>query len=220
MHPMARPSRTLQDAVALERRVRFEIGREIRDARLDGGISQRRAAVQVGMSHTQFGRIERGQVRKVTVGQLCRACAAVGLMLHVRAMPGADLALDSGQLAVLGRLRRELPASVPVRTEVPIPLPGDRRAWDAVLGLSPEEAAVEVEARLRNLQGLERRCALKLRDSGIRVLVLLLADTPHNRRMLELHREDLRASFPLDTGQVMAALRAGTTPMASGIVVL
>jgi hypothetical protein len=38
--------------------------------------------------------------------------------------------------------------------------------------------------------------------------------------MLELHREDLRASFPLDTRQVMASLRAGNTPEASGIVAL
>jgi hypothetical protein len=101
-----------------------------------------------------------------------------------------------------------------------MPMPGDRRAWDAVLGLEPEDTAVEAEARLRDIQGLDRRCALKLRDSGLRLMVLLVADTPHNRRILELHREDLRASFPLDTRQVMATLRAGRTPIASGIVVL
>jgi len=51
-------------------------------------------------------------------------------------------------------------------------------------------------------------------------MVMVVADTPQNRRMLELYREDLRAAFPLDTRQVMAALRAGRTPRASGIVVL
>ena len=101
-----------------------------------------------------------------------------------------------------------------------MPLPGDRRAWDAVVGLEPDEVAIEAEARLRDIQALDRRCALKSRNSGIRCMVLLVADTLHNRKMLELHREDLRASFPLDTRQVMAAVRAGKTPEASGIVVL
>ena len=217
---MPRPSTVLQEADALARRVRFEIGREVRGARLDGGISQRDAAARVAMSHTQLGRIERGQIDDLTVKQLAQACAAVGLLLHVRAIPGTGVALDTGQLVLLGRLRAQLPRGVRVRTEVPIPLPGDRRAWDAVLGLDPSDTAVEAEARLRDLQAVDRRCALKLRDSGTQHLVLLVADTPHNRRLLELHREDLRANFPLDTRAVMRSLRAGRTPEASGIVVL
>jgi transcriptional regulator with XRE-family HTH domain len=220
MRGVPRPSLILQDADALARRIRFDIGREVRDARLDGGISQRNASSRVGMSHSQFGRIERGQIEEVTVEQLSRACAAVGLRLSARAVPGSGVALDAGQLALIGRLRSQLPPWVRVRTEVPIPLPGDRRAWDVVLGLDPDDTAVEAEARLRDIQALDRRHGLKLRDSDINVLVLVVADTPHNRRMLELYREDLRASFPLDTRQVMAALRKGRTPEASGIVVL
>jgi hypothetical protein len=54
----------------------------------------------------------------------------------------------------------------------------------------------------------------------MRVMVLLVSDTSHNRRMLELYRQDLLASYPLDTRQVMASLRAGKTPPESGIVVL
>jgi transcriptional regulator with XRE-family HTH domain len=104
---MARQSTILQDANALERRIKFEIGRDVRGARLDGGVSMRRASARVGMSHSQFGRIERGQIEELTVGQLCRACAAVGLLLHVRAIPGTGTALDAGQLALLGRLRSE-----------------------------------------------------------------------------------------------------------------
>ena len=51
-------------------------------------------------------------------------------------------------------------------------------------------------------------------------IVLLLADTRHNRRVLREHREALRSTFPLDTRAVMAALRAGELPSANGIVVL
>jgi hypothetical protein len=65
-----------------------------------------------------------------------------------------------------------------------------------------------------------RRCALKMRDGGIRIVILLVADTIANRRMLALHREDLRTNFPLDTREVLLKLAAGKPPAASGIVVL
>jgi transcriptional regulator with XRE-family HTH domain len=196
------------------------MGREIRTARLDAGASLRTAAGRVGISHAQLGRIERGEVDDPTIRQLSRACSAVGLQLLVRAMPGSGAPLDAGQLALIGRLRRVLPVAVPVRTEVPIPLPGDRRAWDVVLGLDPDSMPIEAEARLRDIQALDRRCALKLRDSSFDRMVLLNSDTPHNRRILELFREDIRSSFPLDTRAVLLYLRQGKTPPSSGIVVI
>lgn len=174
----------------------------------------------MGLSHSQLRRIEVGKIDRLTVAHLGRGCAAVGLKLLVRAVPGNGVALDAGQLALMNRLRAELPAQVPVRTEVPLALPGDMRAWDAVLGLDPDDAGVEAEARLRDAQALTRRCELKLRDSGLHRMVLLVGDTAHNRRFLELYREDLRGSFPLDTRAVLRALRLGRTPDASGIVVL
>ena len=217
---MARRSAVLQEADALTRRVRYEIGREIRDARLSGGSSLRVAGARVGMSHTQLRRLEAGVIEHVTVEQLSRGCAAVGLRLLVRTAPGPGPALDAGQLALIGRLRAVLPSSVRVSMEVPIPLPGDRRAWDAVVGLDPRAVPVEAEARLRDIQSLERRSALKLRDSAFDRLILLVSDTANNRRILEAYREDLRASFPVDTRAVLADLRRGQTPAASGIVVL
>lgn len=172
------------------------------------------------MSHTQFRRLEMGAIERLTVDQLSRGCAAVGLRLHVRSVPGRGPALDAGQLALIGRLRKALPMGTRVRTEVPLPIPGDGRAWDAVLGLDPDEMPIEAEARLRDIQALERRCALKIRDSGFDQLILLIGDTANNRRVLEMHREDLRSSFPLDTRRILMSLRVGRTPPASGIVVL
>lgn len=200
--------------------MRFELGREIRNARLDAGSSLRSAAARAGISHTQLRRIELGLVERLTFEQGATTCAAVGLRLHARAVPGSGAALDAGQLALIGRLRTRLPVAMLVATEVPLPLTGDRRAWDAVLGTKPEETPVEAETRLRDIQALDRRAILKLRDSPYDRLVLLVADTPHNRGMLEQHRAALRASFPLDTRAVLAALRAGDAPGASGIVVL
>ncbi len=172
------------------------------------------------MSHAQFGRIERAELEELSVDQLCRACAAVGLRAIVRAVPDSGPALDAGQLAILGRLRARLPTNIAVRTEVPLPLQGDRRAWDAVLGLEPDPTPVEAEARVRDLQAIDRRCALKLRDSPYSAMVLLVSDTANNRQILNAYRDQLRASFPLDTRAVMQALQAGRSPEASGIVVL
>jgi transcriptional regulator with XRE-family HTH domain len=216
------PTRTsrLDAALAITRLVRTEMGREIRGARTTGGVSQREAGAAVGISRSQFGRIERGELKDVSVDQLSRACSAVGMRLLVRAVPDADPAVDAGQLALLGRLRRLLPAETLFGTEVPLPLPGDRRSWDAVATLDGGETAVEAETRLRDIQALDRRCALKRRDGGMKRVILLVADTANNRAILNIHREGLRANFPLDGRQILPCLRAGRAPSASGIVVL
>jgi hypothetical protein len=103
---------------------------------------------------------------------------------------------------------------------VPVPIPGDLRAWDAQLRIDGAIVGIEAEMRLSDLQALDRRIALKCRDSGISIVILLVADTRANRRILSEQRETLRASFPLDTRAVMSALRSGRAPAASGIVVL
>ena len=105
-------------------------------------------------------------------------------------------------------------------TEVPLPIPGDRRAWDGFLRIDSVSIGIEAEARIRDVQAVDRRCALKRRDGGVDIVILVVADTRANRRMLSLHREALGANFPLDTRQILDALRAGRAPTASGIVVL
>jgi transcriptional regulator with XRE-family HTH domain len=210
----------LDAARSVTRSVRVEIGREIRMARVSAGVSQREAGARVAISHAQLGRIERAELREVTVDQLSRACSAVGLRLIVRAVPDADPAVDAGQLALLGRFRSVLPPGFHVRTEVPLPLRGDRRSWDGVVRLRGVEVAIEAETRLRDVQAVDRRCALKMRDGGVDRLILVLSDTPHNRRMLEAHREAIRETFPLDGREVLRSLRAGLAPGANGIVVL
>lgn len=217
---MASRTSLLTEARAAVRRDEIELSREIRSARLSSGTSQRDAGRRVSMSHAQFGRIERAELDELTLDQAARACAAVGLRLIVKAVPGGDPALDAGQLALLERLRRELPPKVPMHTEVPLPIPGDRRAWDGLIRIDGVRIGVEAEARIRDVQALDRRIALKRRDGDVEIVILLVANTASNRRLLALHREALRSSFPLDTRPVMAALRMGRAPSASGIVVL
>ena len=196
------------------------VGAEILNARLSAGSSQRAAGASVGMSHAQFGRIERGDLSGVTIEQLARAASAVGLRLVVRVYPAADAVLDEPQLRLLERLRVRLPSGSRYRTEVGLPLPGDLRAWDAVVDVGGGQFAVEAESRIRDLQALARRLALKQRDGAMGVVVLLVNDTAANRAVLAEHHAALSAQFPLDGRSILRALAAGRTPTRNGILVL
>lgn len=218
--PVASRSSLLVETRVEMRRAEGELAHEIREACVSSGLSQRAARHRVGMSHAQFGRIERAKLDEPTFDQAGRACAAVGLRLIIKAVPGGDPALDSEQLALLDRFRRRLPETVRMGTEVPLPIPGDRRAWDGFIRIDRVAIGVEAEARIRDAQAVDRRCALKRRDGEVDIVILLIADTRANRRMLALHRQSLRSNFPLDTRQVMTALRSGHAPSAGGIVVL
>ena len=207
-------------AAWIARQTRVALGSEIREARLASGLSQGKAGAAVDMSDSQFGRIERAEIPGLTMEQAARAAAAVGLRLAARAYPDGDAVRDAGQLRLLDRFRARLPPGARWQVEVPLPIAGDRRAWDAVVTVSAARIGVEAETRLRDLQAVTRRLELKRRDGGVDLVVLLIADTVSNRRVLAEHRPALRSALPLDGHTVLRAIGAGRSPGASGIVVL
>ena len=217
---MATRERAIDRADQDTRRAIGSIGREIRDARRSAGISQTFVGRKVAMSHTQVSRLERGLVLGASVRMLARLCRTVGLELAVRAYPGGDALRDVAQLRLLERLRTRLPASLHWRTEVPLPQVGDKRAWDALVSGPGWSVAVEAETRLADVQALIRRLELKRRDGGIDHLILLAADTRTNREALSAARQALEPAFPLKAATILTALRNGTDPGGSGIVVL
>lgn len=213
---MTRLDQALEDT----RRIIGMIGRELRSGGHTSGLSLREAGRAVDISHAQFGRIERGEIRGLTISQASRACAAIGLKLVVRICSDSDAVLDTPQLALLERLRVRLTAEASWSREVPLPIVGDRRAWDAVIEIGGSRFAIEAEARLRDLQALERRIALKQRDGEMPIVVLLVNDTASNRAALKLHERDLRASFPLDGRAILRAIDEGRAPAANGILLM
>lgn len=105
--------------------------------------------------------------------------------------------------------------------EVGLPIGGDLRAWDAMVVGAGTMAFTEGESRLGDMQAIARRIDLKLRDDGRgSVVILVVARTRHNQRVLREHRETLRAQFPLDGAAIARALRDGRIPPASGIIML
>jgi transcriptional regulator with XRE-family HTH domain len=217
---MATRERPSDRGSRLAARSRLALGEELRQARIGAGLSQAAVGAAAGVCHTTVGRIERGRLPGVSIEVLGRTCAAVGLDLVIRAYPRADAVRDAAHVALLDRLRRRLPADTRWTSEVPLPIPGDLRSWDAVIGSAEAPTAVEAETRIADLQAVERRLGLKQRDGDMPRVVILVSDTAANRRALALGRAALRDAFPLDTREVMAALLDGRQPPANGVVIL
>ena len=196
------------------------IGDELREARVGAGLSQRAVGDVVGVSHTEISRIERGLALRVPYQTLVLVGAALGLDVPHRAYPNGDRIRDRAQIALLARLRSMLPATVSWRTEVPIRQPGDRRAWDAVAWEPNWRVPVDAETRLRDIQALSRNKTLKRRDDESDLMILLVADTRHNREVLRLARADLVADFPVSAREAIRELSAGRPPSGSAIVLL
>ena len=149
--------------------------------------------------------------------------AVLGLDLTLRAYPAGDPIRDRAQLALLERLRVRVHPSLRWRPEVPLPIEGDLRAWDAeIRGRRPQSwrARIEAETRIADGQALERKLALKLRDDPGGHLILLVADTRTNRRTIAALGPGLRAMLPLGAREILGALDAGLEPPGSGIVLM
>jgi hypothetical protein len=146
--------------------------------------------------------------------------AVVGMKLSAKPYPDGDPLRDAGSARLLRRLQVQLHPAVAMRTEVGLQIAGDLRAWDAELKAAGATCKLEAETALYDLQAQVRRIMLKKADDGVGVVILLVADTHRNRRVLREFRELIREQFPLDTRAVMAVLRAGRLPDSSGIVVL
>ena len=187
---------------------------------MGAGLSQQAVAAVVGVSHTEISRIERGLALRVPYQTIVLIGAALGLDVPLRAYPNGDRIRDRAQVDLLARFRSLLPDALAWRTEVPIRQPGDRRAWDAVVAGADWRVPVDAETRLRDVQALTRNKSLKRRDDDTDVMILLVADTRHNRRVLRLARPDLLADFPVRGPYALRELLAGRQPSGSAIVVL
>lgn len=197
-----------------------DLGRELRRARVEHGLSQESVGRAVGLSDTEVSRIERGLIRTVSVIQVSRLLGVVGLELAARAYPMGSPIRDSPQLQLLGRLRGEISAQIAWRGEVPIGRVGDLRAWDAVLHVAGERIGVEAETRLVDFQSVQRRIALKCRDSGVLKAILLLSATRTNRAAARAFESSIRDSFPIVGRDALEALRECRAPAGSALILL
>jgi transcriptional regulator with XRE-family HTH domain len=206
---------------AIARRLAERAVRELREVRMAAGTSQRTVARAAGISPSQLSRLERNGIARPSIEQVCRVAAALGQTPSLKLYPSGPPVRDNAQLALLARFEARLRPPLHARREVPLPIPGDGRAWDGMVIGGAEPFFEEGESHLSDIQALARRIELKLRDDGrARVVVLVVARSAHNRRVLHAHREALRSQFPLDGAAIARAVRRGEPPPASGIIVV
>jgi hypothetical protein len=173
------------------------------------------------MSRSQVSRIEQAQVPDVPMARLAKLLAVVGLELIARAYPAGPPVRDAAHRALIERLRARVAPTVAWRFEVPLGPTGDQRAWDTVLLIGAAQFAVEAETRPPDVQALQRRVSLKRRDDpAVSGVLLLLADTRHNRNLLRMHGEALRADFPEPASEILSALGEARVPDGSGVLLL
>ena len=189
------------------------------------GLSQQAVARAIGVSRTHAGRIVRGDVEDIGLVRLAELLSVVGLELAARSFPAGPPIRDRAQLALLERLRARLHPSLGWRTEVPVvelATPGevDLRAWDAAIDGSGWSVRVEAETRLRDVQAVLRRVALKQRDSRSPTVVLLVAETATNRAAIRLADVAFREAFPVSTRAALLALGRGDRPPGDALVIL
>ncbi|HLO35109.1 MAG TPA: helix-turn-helix transcriptional regulator, partial [Candidatus Deferrimicrobium sp.] len=157
---------------------------DVRRSRVGAGLSLWAVASATGLDHARIWRFEGGRFGELTMQDIAAIGEVVGLDVRLRAYPAGDPIRDAGQVRLLERLRARLHPSLRRATEVPLPIEGDLRAWDAVIRGDGWRLPVEAETVIDDLQALERRLALKARDGGIDHVILLVAGTRRNRRAL------------------------------------
>jgi transcriptional regulator with XRE-family HTH domain len=192
---------------------------ELTTGRRGAGLSLDFVGATCDVSGSTAGRIESGHIREPHLRVLAAMAATVGLELRLRAYPAGEPIRDAGQQRLIGRLRSRLHAELGWRTEVPLPLEGDPRAWDAVVRGRGWRLGVEAETVLEDIQAVERRVALKVRDGDVDYVLLLVADTRRNRRALDAAPATF-SGFRRDARRVLRELDRGSEPASNAIVLL
>jgi transcriptional regulator with XRE-family HTH domain len=217
---MSNRERNADRATMVGRRLQAELGLDLREARLARGLRGSDVARVANSSKSHVSRLELGLLEDVSLVDLARHAAAVGLKLHARFYPTGGGLRDAAQLDLLRRLRARIGDRWNWQLEAPLNIPGDLRAFDALLTRPGVTVAVEAITRLRDAQAQLRAAALKQRDGQVARLVILLRATQHNREALASAADVLATAFPLGTRATLAALTAGKDLGDNGIVLL
>ena len=197
------------------------MGTELREVHLGAGLAQAAVARAAHISQMELSRIERGLSRRVPAETLFRVAAALGHRMSMKAYPDGPPLRDAAHGALLAQLRARTSPSLRWRYEVPVTdEPTDRRAWDAEITGTGFAVRVEAELKLHDVQALERRLSLKLRDASAATVVLLLRGSAGNRRLLGDAASSLTELFPIRTRWTLAALREGRDPGTNTTVIL
>jgi transcriptional regulator with XRE-family HTH domain len=191
------------------------LGSEFREARIGLGLSQAVVAAGCRMPRVRYCQIEAATIQSLSIIELARIAAVLGLDPSIRLYPGGAPLRDGAHAERLRRLLRIVRPPLSAGTEIALPSSPERRelrAWDAILFGSGERTGIELEMRLRDSQAVERRIALKRRDDPTEHFLLAIADTRTNRHVLASLDNKFAGLGRVQTSRVFAALERGMHP--------
>lgn len=217
---MANRQSRIGEAARLADWVLREIGREFRVARILGGMKQGQVAAILHTSISHVSRVEHGLIKGVTIPQLYRHAAVVGLKPYIKLFPLVARPMDHAQLALFARFRERIGDAWHVIVEAPIPIPGDLRAADALLSIPGCRCLVEVITRLADLQAQLRSARRKVRDLEADRLIFVVLGTETNRRTLRDAGRAADDAFPLRTKEALQRLAESVDPRADALIML
>lgn len=199
---------------------RSDVGRELRLARHNAGLTLAQAGRRIGWSKTKLSRVELGRNPRVSIEDLVLIGSVVGIRPSVRFFPTGRRVVDAGQIELLATLTARMHPRWLHRHEVPMPRVGDLRAADLVSSVDGCQLMVEAYRRFADAQAQVRAARLKQRDLGADRLLLLIEDTRANRAAVASVLPDLKPSFTLTARRMLGALAAGIDPGGDAVVLL
>jgi transcriptional regulator with XRE-family HTH domain len=195
--------------------------RELREGRLERGLSQREVSAALGCTQAGYAKFEAGMTAPSVV-RLSEVASVLGFEISLGLHPLGDPIRDKGQQALAKRLRAVLGSGWRVAgQEAALAISGDLRGWDVDLRhASGQFVGIDCETRIRDVQALVRRTHLRERDGGADQILLVLSDSGHNRRLADDLREALGEPYRTSARVILAALREGRPLPGSGVVLV
>jgi transcriptional regulator with XRE-family HTH domain len=212
--------RALDEARRRWQRQSHEFGDTLRAARHVAGLTQAAVGKAIGLSQSEVSRRELGRATHIQARALAVHGAAVGLKLAISMWPIGGAIRDAAQARYIARFLARVGRAWRVALEVPVQKAGDLRAADIMLTSGAHRIVVEVITRLSDLQSQIRAAQLKARDLDATRLILVVAGTHANRRVLADATPALVNSLELNSARVIAELTAGRDPGRDALIVL
>ncbi len=194
---------------------------ELQAARQTLNVSQRTLARELGCAQSEVWRFENlVKADALSLVRIAEIASLLGLELAASLHPIGDPIRDRGHQALLARFRTRLSPSIRVVAEAPLPLPGDRRSWDMLLRIVDQLVGLEAETRVRDVQSLTRHVRERERDGGVDELLLVLAESVVNRRLLPQLLDALGPRFSTSPRAVLRALGEGRPIPGSSVLLI
>jgi transcriptional regulator with XRE-family HTH domain len=209
------------------RRGRFLVARSVAElniARDSAALSHAELASALGWSQSAVRRHLKNELDDPGVVALCEIASVLGYEVSLGLHPIGDALRDKGQLEVGKRFDAILSDKWRATDETLLPGAGEQRAWDKLLrlvGASPRYlVGVDIETRVHDIQALVRRTRGRQRDGMVDAILIVLADTAHNRRVVAELRQALGPDYAVSARKILGALRSGERLVGGGVVLV